>query len=117
VAVVAGWIFGINPLTMLSMLSGGGGPPPASQQGPAHAPPANDREAAFVSTVLADTEDTWTQLFQRNGGSYQAPHLVLFRNATGTACGCTCRTARSGTPTRCGASRRTRRSPATSWPA
>ena len=86
VALVAGWIFGINPLTMLSMLSGGGGPPPASQA-PAHAPPANDREAAFVSTVLAYTEDVWSELFRRNGGQYRPPHLVLFRGATATACG------------------------------
>ena len=88
IAVVAGWIFGINPLTMLGILSGGdpsAGPP--ATQAPAHAPPANDREAAFVSTVLADTEDVWTQLFQQAGGHYQRPRLVLFRGSTSTACG------------------------------
>ncbi|MBU2408100.1 MAG: neutral zinc metallopeptidase, partial [Gammaproteobacteria bacterium] len=26
VAVIAGWIFGINPLTLLGMMSGGGSP-------------------------------------------------------------------------------------------
>jgi uncharacterized protein len=86
VAVVAGWIFGINPLTMLGLLSGNSGAP-TSAQAPAHAPPANDRQAAFVSTVLADTEDVWGQLFQQSGGRYQPPHLVLFRRATPTACG------------------------------
>jgi hypothetical protein len=88
VAVVAGWIFGINPLTMLSMLSGGGpNTAPPEQQAPAHAPPAGDRQAAFVSTVLADTEDVWGELFQRTGSTYRRPRLVLFRGATPTACG------------------------------
>jgi predicted metalloprotease len=87
VALVAGWIFGINPLTMLGLLSGGGEAPQVQQQGPAPKPPANDREAAFVSTVLKNTEVVWTDIFRKNGGTYQAPRLVLFRGMTGTACG------------------------------
>ena len=88
VALVAGWIFGINPLTMLGLLSGGGGEQAqVQQQGPAPKPPANDREAAFVSTVLKNTEVVWSDIFRRNGGTYQAPRLVLFRGMTPTACG------------------------------
>jgi len=87
VAVVAGWIFGINPLTMLGLLSGDPSAGPATTQAPGHAPPANDKEAAFVSTVLADTEDVWGQLFQQAGSHYQPPKLILFRGATRTACG------------------------------
>jgi len=41
----------------------------------------------FVSVVLADTEDTWHQLFEKMGGKYQEPHLVLFRGAVKSACG------------------------------
>ena len=86
VALVAGWIFGINPLTVLGLLTGGESAPQV-QQGPAQKPPPDDREAAFVSTVLKNTEVVWTQVFQQNGGTYQAPRLVLFRGATPTACG------------------------------
>lgn len=86
IALVGGAIFGINPLTILGMLSGGGGPAPV-QQAPAHAPPANDRSAKFVSVVLADTEDIWTQVFRAGGATYHPPKLVLFRGATATACG------------------------------
>ena len=86
VALVAGWIFGINPLTVLGLLSGQGGTPQV-QQGTAQKPPPDDREAAFVSTVLKNTEVVWTQAFQQNGGTYQPPRLVLFRGATPTACG------------------------------
>ncbi len=88
VALIAGWIFGINPLTVLSLLSGGGEPAPqVQQQGPAPAPPANDRQAAFVSTVLKNTEVVWTAVFRQNGGTYTPPKLVLFRGVTTTACG------------------------------
>ncbi len=88
VALVAGWIFGINPLTLLSMFAGGGEAPVVQrQQGPAPAPPANDEAAKFVSTVLADTEDVWAPIFQQGGSAYRQPKLVLFRGATPTACG------------------------------
>lgn len=88
VALIAGWIFGINPLTMLGMLSGAQQAPQVQQQqGPAPKPPANDREAAFVSTVLKNTEVVWTGIFQQNGGTYNPPRLVLFRGITPTACG------------------------------
>lgn len=85
VALVAGWIFGINPLTVLGLLGGGGGG--AVVQQPAQAPPASDREAAFVATVLADTEDVWHTVFRSGGQSYREPVLVLFRGAVPTACG------------------------------
>ncbi|MEP6723133.1 MAG: neutral zinc metallopeptidase [Variovorax sp.] len=87
VALIAGWVFGINPLTVLGLLTGGGDPAPQVQQGPAPKPPANDREAAFVSTVLKNTEVVWTAIFRQNNGTYNAPKLVLFRGATQTACG------------------------------
>ena len=88
VALVGGWIFGINPLTILGLLSGAS--PPAQvqqQQAPAQRPPTDDRMAKFVSTVLADTEDVWKDVFAKGGKTYQEPRLVLFRGATQTACG------------------------------
>jgi len=88
IALVAGWAFGINPLTILGALSGGGMPEaPVAQQAPAHRPPADDKLAAFVSTVLADTEDVWRELFKAQGATYRDPKLVLFRGSTRTACG------------------------------
>jgi predicted metalloprotease len=86
IALVASLLFGVNPLSVLNMLSGGGQVTQV-QQAPAHKPPADDRMAKFVSTVLADTEDTWTELFRAQGRNYVKPHLVLFRGATRTACG------------------------------
>jgi len=87
IALVGGAIFGINPLTILEVLSGGGGAVPAQQQGPAHAPPADDRGAKFVSVVLADTEDVWGKLFQAGGATYHPAKLALFRGGVATGCG------------------------------
>lgn len=87
IALVAGWALGINPLTILGVISGGDMAPVAQQQAPAHRPPADDRMARFVSTVLADTEDVWKDVFKQGGSQYREPKLVLFRGATPTACG------------------------------
>ena len=87
VALLGGWLFGINPMTILSLLSGGSPPAQVQQQAPAQRPPADDRMAKFVSTVLADTEDVWKDIFTKGGATYKEPRLVLFRGATPTACG------------------------------
>jgi uncharacterized protein len=88
IALVAGWIFGINPLTVLGLLSGGAGMPAGQvQQAPAVRPPADDKMAQFVSTVLADTEDVWRAQFKQMGGTYREPKLRLFRGSEPTACG------------------------------
>ncbi|MBC7938233.1 MAG: neutral zinc metallopeptidase [Chitinophagaceae bacterium] len=86
IAVIAGWVFGINPLTVLGLL-GDGPAEVAAPQAPAQRPPEGDKMAGFVSTVLRDTEIVWTQVFQASGGQYRKPALVLFRGATATACG------------------------------
>jgi predicted metalloprotease len=88
VALIGGWIFGINPLQILGLLSGGS----SSIQAPAtdeagQPPPANDPEAKFVSQVLRSTEQVWTTAFQERGAVYEDPKLRLFRDAYPTACG------------------------------
>ena len=87
IALVASYFLGVNPLTVLNMLSGGG-MPAIEQSAPAtQRPPADDQMAKFVSKVLASTEDTWNEVFRANGQQYQEPKLVLFTGATPTACG------------------------------
>jgi predicted metalloprotease len=87
IALLGGWVLGVNPLTILGLLSGEGAPTAQVQQSPAHRPPADDKMAKFVGTVLADTEDVWKEVFTQGGASYSEPRLVLFRGATPTACG------------------------------
>ena len=48
---------------------------------------ADDPDADFISVVLADTEDTWHELFSQRGTTYSEPGLVLFENVVQSACG------------------------------
>jgi predicted metalloprotease len=89
--LLGAWLFGADPLALLSMLAGGGGGSstqvPDTMQGGAPPPTGNDEGAQFVSAVLADTEDTWTEIFQAGGERYQPPKLVLFTGVVRSACG------------------------------
>jgi predicted metalloprotease len=52
--------------------------------------PDEDRELTdFVSVVLADTEDTWNEIFAAENLEYREPTLVLFSGAVESACGST----------------------------
>ena len=82
IALVAMY-FGVDPSFILQ----GGLQAPSEQSVQADKPPADDAPARFVSQVLADTEDTWRELFKSSGRQYQDPKLVLFTGATPTACG------------------------------
>ena len=86
IAVVAGLIFGVNPLQLIGMLGGTGGPAQV-QQAPTGQPPANDQASQFIRTVLRDTELVWDKLFRESGGTYVQPKLVMFSGYTPTACG------------------------------
>jgi predicted metalloprotease len=49
---------------------------------------AEEQEAGkFVSVVLADTEDVWKMIFDRQGKTYIEPTLVLFTDLTDSGCG------------------------------
>ncbi|MEZ5645179.1 MAG: neutral zinc metallopeptidase [Burkholderiaceae bacterium] len=89
IALVAGWIFGINPMTILGVLGGAQDVlSPAQQQtapGPTGAP--QDEMGQFVAAVLGGTEDAWETIFRDGGSQYRKPRLVLFRGAVPTACG------------------------------
>lgn len=54
-----GWALGINPLTILSLLSGGGAPTAQVQQAPTADRLLMATMGRFVATVLADTRAVW----------------------------------------------------------
>jgi uncharacterized protein len=89
VALVGGWIFGVNPLQILGLLSGGGtsSSVQAPIDEPGQAPPEGDAQAKFVSQILRSTEQVWTTAFQERGATYAEPKLKLFRDSFPTACG------------------------------
>ncbi|MFW8593154.1 neutral zinc metallopeptidase [Cribrihabitans neustonicus] len=79
--VVAGAFFGVD---LTPLLQGNAPPPSATRQ-----PTAADQQAGqFVSVALADTEDVWRQIFERQlGQNYDPPVLVLFTGVTQSPCG------------------------------
>jgi predicted metalloprotease len=84
--VVISLLLGVDPSAVLEQTGGtsvqiddGGAPAP---QGP-----PSDELGQFVSVVLADTEDTWHELFADFGRPYEEPTLVLFTGLVRSACG------------------------------
>ncbi|MGO2133614.1 MAG: KPN_02809 family neutral zinc metallopeptidase [Halomonas sp.] len=81
--VVGAKLAGID---LLPMLMGGGSISTARHSSPAMSQ-AQEELANFVGVVLADTEDTWQQVFRDNGATYLEPTLVLFTGQVNSACG------------------------------
>jgi predicted metalloprotease len=70
---------------LLPMLLGGGATTATTQP---HELNASEKEMGdFVSTILADTEDTWNVIFKNEGKVYKEPTLVLFSDQVSSACG------------------------------
>jgi predicted metalloprotease len=91
---VGGGIGGLVLLLLISALTGtnpidiiNSGPPPSESVGTGGDSVESDPQAQFISVVLKDTEDIWNQIFRERGADYQEPVLVLFTNATQSACG------------------------------
>lgn len=87
IALAGSYFLGINPLTIISLLSGGNAPVAPVQHAPARTTAGGDPAVHFVKVVLADTEDVWTQLFRAQNANYVPPKLVLFSGSTATSCG------------------------------
>ena len=73
--------FGVDPSVILNQN------PAVNAGGPAATSPADEETKQFVSTVLAYTEDTWSDLFRQANKTYREPKLVLFTGAVESACG------------------------------
>ncbi|CTQ34135.1 KPN_02809 family neutral zinc metallopeptidase [Jannaschia rubra] len=81
--LLIGWFFGVD---VSPFLTGGGG---GYTSGPSRpVTEAEQREAQFVSVVLADTEEVWADLFREQvDAEYRPPVLVLYSGVTGSPCG------------------------------
>ena len=83
ILVLAALYFGVDPSLLLNQAPSG-----ATSQHSRPQPTAREEELAnLVAIVLADTEDTWHQLFQQSGQRYQEPKLVMFTGQVNSACG------------------------------
>ncbi|TFH42132.1 MAG: flagellar biosynthesis protein FlgM, partial [Lysobacterales bacterium] len=85
IVVLVALYLGVDPAVILQGLPPGEMSPSSGGQ---YQPSPREQELAdFTSVILADTEDTWHELFRRSGEQYQEPGLVLFSGAVQSACG------------------------------
>lgn len=87
VITLAAMYFGVDPKMVFSVLDNSGLQSSSTQSSSYQPSAEQQRLAQFVGVVLADTEDTWNQLFQQLGRRYQEPKLVLFTDTVRSACG------------------------------
>ncbi|MNV13071.1 putative neutral zinc metallopeptidase [compost metagenome] len=92
--LVGGGIGGIIIMLLVTLLGGNGGDLLNNITGTGtdttstYAPTQQEQEMKdFVSVVLADTEDVWTEVFKKKGLTYQNPTLVLYTDSVESACG------------------------------
>ena len=77
------WLTGGNPLSVLTQQAVGDAGTTGS-----YTPTAEEEQyATFAKTILAGTEDVWTEVFRQNGMQYTSPKMVLFSGATQSGCG------------------------------
>jgi predicted metalloprotease len=86
----------VDPSTLLALLSGDETPKQTDTRraddrgyGSSRTPETgrSDPMRQFVSVVLADPKDVWSQLFKSMGRTYDDPKLVLYSHRVSSACG------------------------------
>jgi uncharacterized protein len=89
VVMVIALLTGADPRQLLGLLGVVEqlAPQAQQQQVPEGVPPADDAQTQFIRVVLKDTENAWNAIFQKTGGRYQEPTLVLFDGRVASACG------------------------------
>jgi len=109
IVIVVGLFLGIDPSTLMAVLSGDQLPQQTDTRMPqqptdtqsadnrgygSSRPPETRTESGqgdtvrhFVAVVLADTEDVWKQVFGSSGKTYVEPKLVLYNGHIASACG------------------------------
>jgi predicted metalloprotease len=88
IALVIAYFLGVDPRLIMGLFGAGPGQmEPAPPGGVQETGLPSDELAQFVSVVLADTEDTWSEIFASTGQQYVPPTLVLFEQQVQSACG------------------------------
>lgn len=86
IIVLAAVYFGIDPAILSTLLPPSSEPSSTTTESVPQSAESNQL-ADFVSVVLADTEDTWGDIFKAQGAQYKEPKLVLFTDTVKSACG------------------------------
>ena len=87
VAFIAWKFFGVDPQMAYQATKQVTSSQQTQGAAPANMTAEQKESSAFVGTVLADTEDAWSQIFQQQGAKYSPPKLVMFSGQDRSACG------------------------------
>jgi hypothetical protein len=90
IALVASYFLGIDPRTLIGVAETVQNVQHSAGSQGRPLDPAHDPDAALKSEmgkILHKTETSWGEMFQKMGGQYQKPTLVLYSGQTSTACG------------------------------
>jgi uncharacterized protein len=87
VLAAAAYFLGVDPRLIMGIMQASQGGATTQQSGPVETSSPTDEGGAFLSVVLADTEDTWTALFSAAGSQYTPPRLRLYEGGTQSGCG------------------------------
>src|SRR6266700_213916 len=85
-----GWALGIDPSLLIGgaeILSRGEGPRVEAPSQPRRTGTPQDEMGRTVSRILGSTEVVWKDIFAKDGKTYRAPTLVLYRETTDARCG------------------------------
>jgi predicted metalloprotease len=85
VVLIIALLLGADPRQLLEQTRVDG--PASGTQTSRSTNPQEEELKQFSATVLASTEDVWTDIFPQEGKSYRKPTLVLFTEQARSACG------------------------------
>jgi predicted metalloprotease len=85
VVAAAAYFLGVDPRLIMGIMDAGNGS--VMESGPVETSQPTDEAGDFLSVVLADTEDTWSELFRAAGARYEPPRLRLYEGGTRSGCG------------------------------
>jgi predicted metalloprotease len=84
IALAAAYFLGVDPRTILGLTEAVS---TGTQSGQPVTGVPQDEQGQFISAVLGETEDTWSEIFRANGAQYEPPTLALFSGQIRSACG------------------------------
>ena len=84
IVVLLAVLFGRNPQEALQQIQSQNATTQTSQR---EFTKEEQELAEFASTILASTEDVWTEVFKKMGRTYQPPKMVLYTDAVQSGCG------------------------------
>ncbi|WP_046227416.1 KPN_02809 family neutral zinc metallopeptidase [Paenibacillus dauci] len=83
ILIIIVMLLGGNPSSLINNMTSSGTQTVGNYQGTSQ----EEELVDFVSVVLADTEDVWSDVFKQQGLTYKNPELVIYSGSVQSACG------------------------------